>query len=34
MLSPHFMNNWKAGKEASMMIKYMEFGSDGDELEK
>ena len=34
MLSPHFMNNWKAGKEASMMIKYMEFGSDGDESEK
>lgn len=32
MLSPHFMNNWKPGKEASMMIKYMEFGADqGDE---
>lgn len=29
MLSPHFMNNWKSTKEASMMIKYMEFGTDG-----
>lgn len=31
MLSPHFMNNWKPGKEASMMVKYMEFGADVDE---
>lgn len=33
MLSPHFMNNWKPGKEASMMIKYMEFGTNNDNFE-
>lgn len=30
MVSPKLMNNWKAPKEASMMIKYYEFGSDDD----
>lgn len=28
MVSPKLMNNWKAPKEASMMIKYYEFGGD------
>lgn len=30
MVSPKLMNNWKAPKEASMMIKYYEFGGDDD----
>lgn len=25
MLSPHFCNNWRAGKEATMMVRYREF---------
>lgn len=25
MVSPKLMNNWKAGKEATMMVKYQEF---------
>ena len=28
MVSPKLMNNWRASKEASMMIKYYEFGDD------
>lgn len=31
MVSPKLMNNWKAPKEASMMIKYYEFNNDGEE---
>lgn len=30
MVSPKLMNNWKAPKEASMMIKYYEFSGDDD----
>lgn len=30
MVSPRLMNNWKANKEASMMIKYYEFGLEVD----
>lgn len=30
MVSPKLMNNWKAPKEASMMIKYYEFNGDDD----
>lgn len=28
MVSPKLMNNWKAGKEATMMVKYQEFADD------
>lgn len=28
MVSPKLMNNWKAGKEATMMVKYQEFSDD------
>lgn len=28
MVSPKLINNWKSSKEASMMIKYYEFGGD------
>ena len=28
MVSPKLMNNWRAGKEATMMIKYYEFSGD------
>jgi DNA-binding transcriptional regulator YhcF (GntR family) len=28
MVNPKLMNNWKAHKEASMMIRYYEFGQD------
>lgn len=31
MVSPKLMNNWKAPKEASMMIKYYEFGGDNND---
>lgn len=31
MVSPKLMNNWRASKEASMMIKYYEFGGDDEE---
>ena len=31
MVSPKLMNNWKAPKEASMMIKYYEFGGDSND---
>ena len=30
MVSPKLMNNWRSSKEASMMIKYYEFGADDD----
>lgn len=30
MVSPKLMNNWRSSKEASMMIKYYEFGNDDD----
>jgi len=30
MVSPKLMNNWRSSKEASMMIKYYEFGGDDD----
>jgi len=30
MVSPKLMNNWKGGKEATMMIKYAEFGGADD----
>lgn len=33
MVSPKLMNNWKASKEASMMIKYYEFSGDDDQLD-
>lgn len=32
MVSPKLMNNWKAPKEASMMIKYYEFSGDDEIL--
>lgn len=28
MVSPKLMNNWRAGKEATMMVKYYEFSGD------
>lgn len=28
MVSPKLINNWKAGKEATMMVKYQEFADD------
>lgn len=28
MVSPKLMNNWKGGKEATMMVKYHEFGGE------
>lgn len=31
MVSPKLMNNWKGGKEATMMVKYQEFGGDDEE---
>lgn len=31
MVSPRLMNNWRASKEASMMVKYYEFGSESDD---
>lgn len=31
MVSPKLMNNWEAPKEASMMIKYYEFGGDNND---
>lgn len=30
MVSPKLINNWRSSKEASMMIKYYEFGGDND----
>lgn len=30
MVSPKLMNNWKPGKEATMMVKYQEFAEDDD----
>jgi hypothetical protein len=30
MVSPKLCNNWNAGKEASMMIKYYEFSGEED----
>ena len=31
MVSPKLMNNWKSGKEATMMVKYQEFSGDDEE---
>ena len=33
MVSPKLMNNWKASKEASMMIKYYEFGDNDQNID-
>lgn len=31
MVSPKLMNNWRGGKEATMMVKYQEFSGDDEE---
>ena len=33
MVSPRLMNNWKVGKEATMMVKYQEFTEGADVLD-